>query len=252
MECFVITVNGWKPLTIITKWSILDAAAVLDPLLVNNDSIGNYLLSFIDKKHSEELDTDIIIGESVSLQVMLTSCEINCFQEIYRTIRMWEKSIPKMVKLIKILLVNPTTSWAPEQSFSTARRLKAWPKSTMRNTRFDFLSILHIHNRYYYIIWPLFLLHMYTVFTFQIYLWKICFVLKISFFILSCYFISTCYGFIPHRFPLAVYPTCYTRKFDSLAHKTVSSVLHQARKLRNKHHLITVRFLYTSRLLKIL
>ena len=166
--------------------------------------------------------------------------------------RMWEKSIPKMVKLIKILLVNPTTSWAPEQSFSTARRLKAWPKSTMRNTRFDFLSILHIHNRYYYIIWPLFLLHMYIVFTFQFYLWKICFVLKISFFILSCYFISTCYGFIPHRFALAVYPTCYTRKFDSLAHKTVSSVLHQARKLRNKHHLITVRFLCTSRLLKIL
>ena len=40
MECFVIIVNGWKPLTIITKRSILDAArsildvaAVLDTLL---------------------------------------------------------------------------------------------------------------------------------------------------------------------------------------------------------------------------
>ena len=31
MEHFVIIVNGWKPLTIITKSSILDAAAVLDP-----------------------------------------------------------------------------------------------------------------------------------------------------------------------------------------------------------------------------
>ena len=31
MECFVIIVNGWKPLTIITKRSILDVAAVLDP-----------------------------------------------------------------------------------------------------------------------------------------------------------------------------------------------------------------------------
>ena len=31
MERFVILVNGWKPLTIITKRSILDAAAVLDP-----------------------------------------------------------------------------------------------------------------------------------------------------------------------------------------------------------------------------
>ena len=33
MERFVIIVNGWKPLTIITKRSILDVAAVLDPPL---------------------------------------------------------------------------------------------------------------------------------------------------------------------------------------------------------------------------
>ena len=32
MEHFVIIVNGWKPLTIIPKSSILDVAAVLDPL----------------------------------------------------------------------------------------------------------------------------------------------------------------------------------------------------------------------------
>ena len=34
MERFVIIVNGWKPLTIITKCSILDVAAVLDPPLL--------------------------------------------------------------------------------------------------------------------------------------------------------------------------------------------------------------------------
>ena len=34
MEHFVIIVNGWKPLTIITKSSILDAAAVRDPPLI--------------------------------------------------------------------------------------------------------------------------------------------------------------------------------------------------------------------------
>ena len=32
-ELFVIIVNGWKPLTIITKSSTLDIAAVLDPSL---------------------------------------------------------------------------------------------------------------------------------------------------------------------------------------------------------------------------
>ena len=35
MERFVIIVNGWKPLTIITKRSILDVAAVLDASLMN-------------------------------------------------------------------------------------------------------------------------------------------------------------------------------------------------------------------------
>ena len=34
VELFVIIVNGWKPLTIITKSSTLDVAAVLDPPLI--------------------------------------------------------------------------------------------------------------------------------------------------------------------------------------------------------------------------
>ena len=34
MERFVIIVNGWKPSTIITKRSMLDVAAVLDPPLI--------------------------------------------------------------------------------------------------------------------------------------------------------------------------------------------------------------------------
>ena len=33
MECFVIIVNSWKPLTIITKHTILNVAAALDPSL---------------------------------------------------------------------------------------------------------------------------------------------------------------------------------------------------------------------------
>ena len=39
MERFVIIVNGWKPLTIITKRSILDAAAVLDPPLISETKL---------------------------------------------------------------------------------------------------------------------------------------------------------------------------------------------------------------------
>ena len=60
MECFVIIVNGFQPLTTITKCSILDVAAVLDsPLfkVLQDDKLGSddqtsylefiYLLEFI-------------------------------------------------------------------------------------------------------------------------------------------------------------------------------------------------------------
>ena len=40
IECFVIIVNGWKSLTIITKHSILDVAAALDlPLVIYKEEL---------------------------------------------------------------------------------------------------------------------------------------------------------------------------------------------------------------------
>ena len=44
MERFVIIVNGFKPLTIITKRSILDVAAVLDPTLMMKVITQIYLI----------------------------------------------------------------------------------------------------------------------------------------------------------------------------------------------------------------
>ena len=38
MERFVITVNGFQPLTLITKHSILDVTAALDPPLLWDDN----------------------------------------------------------------------------------------------------------------------------------------------------------------------------------------------------------------------
>ena len=44
MECFVIIVNGFQPLTVITKCSILDVAAALDrPLVSVRPELGTIL-----------------------------------------------------------------------------------------------------------------------------------------------------------------------------------------------------------------
>ena len=48
MELIVIVVNGWKPLTIITRSSILDVAAVLDPPLP--------LIFIFDLLHNSKID----------------------------------------------------------------------------------------------------------------------------------------------------------------------------------------------------
>ena len=45
MEHFVIIVNGFQPLTIITKYSILDVAAVLDPPLYSISIFNDYNLN---------------------------------------------------------------------------------------------------------------------------------------------------------------------------------------------------------------
>ena len=46
MERFVIIVNGFQPLTIITKRSILDVAAALDPpLITKNQLVLNYVIT---------------------------------------------------------------------------------------------------------------------------------------------------------------------------------------------------------------
>ena len=64
MERFVIIVNGFQPLTIITKRSILDVAAVLDPPL---DIPGFELPSVIT---GEERRPDIVIRDTNKLYII--------------------------------------------------------------------------------------------------------------------------------------------------------------------------------------
>ena len=47
MEHFVIIVNNFQPLTVITKRSILDVAVVLDPLLRISKIVESYIIKII-------------------------------------------------------------------------------------------------------------------------------------------------------------------------------------------------------------
>ena len=54
--------------------------------------------------------------------------------------------INKVIKVCMLILVNTATSAAGERSFPTARRLKAWLRSTMTEKRFKNLTILNSHK----------------------------------------------------------------------------------------------------------
>jgi hypothetical protein len=49
-------------------------------------------------------------------------------------------------KLVRLLLVFPSSSAEAERSFSSLRRLKSWLRSTMSQTRLNHVCILHIHS----------------------------------------------------------------------------------------------------------
>ena len=54
--------------------------------------------------------------------------------------------IPNLLTIVYLILINPATSCNPERSFSVARRIKTWLRSTMTTKRFNNLSILSIHK----------------------------------------------------------------------------------------------------------
>ena len=105
MEHFVIIVNGWKPLTIITKSFILDVAAVLDLLLVsskenleiqvsscsiknenllnivkllwiniNNDFYFYYNVNYLRKEESKNIQTFDRITKYMNIIIIIEEC----------------------------------------------------------------------------------------------------------------------------------------------------------------------------------
>lgn len=54
--------------------------------------------------------------------------------------------INEVIMICKLILVNSATTASGERSFSTARRLTTWLRSTMTQERFSNLTILNSHK----------------------------------------------------------------------------------------------------------
>ena len=84
------------------------------------------------------------------LKVLLKEGDFLCFDDIVVKIKELptpeRKMINEVISVYKLLLVNPATSASGKRSFSTARRLKTWLRSTMTQKRFSNLTILNSHK----------------------------------------------------------------------------------------------------------
>ena len=56
--------------------------------------------------------------------------------------------IQNVVLVCILLLINPATSATPERSFSLARRIMTWQRSTMTQKRFNAIAIMNCHKLY--------------------------------------------------------------------------------------------------------
>jgi len=116
-------------------------------------------------KEMSELEKDSMIikeiyGDDVNLDKLLTQLELfktlaknsdlSTFSDILglvKTLSGGEKSsISEVITVINLLNVNPASSSTGERSFSCARRVLTWQRSTMEQDRFNSLAILNTHK----------------------------------------------------------------------------------------------------------
>ena len=84
-----------------------------------------------------------------TLKVILNGNIVECFDDILKCVKGQQHQLmmmPNIVNLLKLLLVNPATSATAARSFSLARSLKTWMRSTMLPGRLNAIAILHEHK----------------------------------------------------------------------------------------------------------
>ena len=108
----------------------------------------------MEDEYGDDLDILSLKAQLPLLKGLLSSDSgdrrFECFNDIYLAVKQLKEPqrclISEVIILVKLLLVNPSTNAVGERSFSTARRLKTWLRSTMNQSRFNSLAILHIHK----------------------------------------------------------------------------------------------------------
>ncbi|XP_076347995.1 zinc finger MYM-type protein 1-like [Tachypleus tridentatus] len=111
-------------------------------------------LKYLADKYGDDLDILSLKAQLPLLNGLLRGDSedrhFKCFNYIYLAMKQLKEPqrclISEVIISVKLLLVNPSSNAVGERSFSTARRLKTWLRSTMNQSRVNSLAVLHIHK----------------------------------------------------------------------------------------------------------
>ncbi len=102
-------------------------------------------LASLAAKYSDDLDISALPAELAILHTLCKVTDIVNFDDIVRVLKSSKEDLPllqNVVTMIKIVLIGGATTATPERSFSLARRIKTFLRSSMTQKRFNSLSIL--------------------------------------------------------------------------------------------------------------
>ena len=110
-------------------------------------------LAYVFNVYRDNIDTMQVQTEALSTSIMFQGSNCKKFSDILEHLESLHPTkcalIPNLLTIVHLILINPATSCTPERSFSVARRIKTWLRSTMTTKRFNNLSILSVHKELY-------------------------------------------------------------------------------------------------------
>ena len=128
------------------------AYAQMETLLLNclNEKDFSSQLDFLKREYGNDIEILNFESQLSILKTLLSNGTYSCFRDIYSAFQALtpaSKCLLSEVKvLLKLILVNPATDAVGERSFSTARRIKTWLRSSMNQCRFNNLAVLTVHK----------------------------------------------------------------------------------------------------------
>ena len=107
-------------------------------------------MKIVREKYATDVNMSDLNVDLVTFKVLMKDKHIEHFYNLLKEMRLLEnpkkKFLVNVCKICRILAINPASSATAERTFTLARRVKTWMRSTMFPTRFNSVSILNFYK----------------------------------------------------------------------------------------------------------